>query len=126
MQESIPRECADQSLMLQIDLVALAWATAAVVDLKLKNVIFEFSSAEAATVLHNPLLSPFNYKSCYEILRNVQAVVRSKIQLVSVTSNNAASAIALSVTRDLRHHSYVASNGPRWLSPLLSVEAAPR
>ena len=33
--------------MLQIDLVALAWATAAVVDLKLKNVIFEFSSAEA-------------------------------------------------------------------------------
>ncbi|KAH0856970.1 hypothetical protein HID58_085231 [Brassica napus] len=89
--------------MLQIDLVALAWATAAVVDLKLKNVIFEFSSAEAAT-----------------------AVVRSKIQLVSVTSNNAASAIALSVTRDLRHHSYVASNGPRWLSPLLSVEAAPR
>ncbi|KAF3501768.1 hypothetical protein F2Q69_00044423 [Brassica cretica] len=102
----------------QIDLVALAWATAAVVDLKLKNVIFEFSSAEAATVLHNPLLSPFNYKRCYEILRNVQAVVRSKLQLVSVTSNKAASAIALSVTRDLRHHSYVASNGPRWLYPL--------
>ncbi|KAG5389929.1 hypothetical protein IGI04_031470 [Brassica rapa subsp. trilocularis] len=111
----------------QMDLMALAWATSAVVDLKLKNVIFEFSSAEAAMIIQNPLLSPFNYKNCYEILRSVQqAIVRSKLQLVSVTSNNAASAIAVSVTRDLRHHSYVASNGPQWLAPLLSAEAAPR
>ncbi|RID73504.1 hypothetical protein BRARA_B00656, partial [Brassica rapa] len=110
----------------QMDLMALAWATSAVVDLKLKNVIFEFSSAEAAMIIQNPLLSPFNYKNCYEILRSVQAIVRSKLQLVSVTSNNAASAIAVNVTRDLRHHSYVASNGPQWLPPLLSAEAAPR
>ncbi|KAH0860322.1 hypothetical protein HID58_088583 [Brassica napus] len=114
------------SSAVQMDLMALAWASSAVVDLKLKNVIFEFSSAEAAMVIQNPLLSPFNYKNCYEILRSVQAIVRSKLQLVSVTSNNAASAIAVSVTRDLRHHSYVASNGPQWLAPLLSAEAAPR
>ncbi|CAN6863584.1 unnamed protein product, partial [Brassica oleracea] len=114
------------SSAVQMDLMALAWASSAVVDLKLKNVIFEFSSAEAAMVIQNPLLSPFNYKNCYEILRSVQAIVRSKLQLVSVTSNNAASAIAVSVTRDLRHHSYVASNGPQCLAPLLSAEAAPR
>ncbi|KAF2578138.1 hypothetical protein F2Q70_00013172 [Brassica cretica] len=110
----------------QADLMALSWAAAALVDLRLKNVMFEFSSPSVAEVLNNPLINPFSYHNCYEVLRNVHAVARCSLQLVSTSSNTAAYAIALSVTRDNRHHSYVASNGPSWLASLLSQEATSR
>lgn len=114
------------SSSLQADVVALSWATAAVVDLRMKNVIFEFSSTEAVTLFSNPLASPFCYQSYYEILRNVHTVVRSKIQWVPESSNMAASAVALSVTRDNRRPSYVSRGGPSWLFPILSAEASSR
>jgi len=85
--------------------------------------MFEFSSAKAAEVLNYPLAFPVSYRDCYEVFRKVQAIARSSLHLIPELSNSAASAIALSVTRDHRHHSYVAANGPRWLSSLLSSEA---
>ncbi|CAH2078927.1 unnamed protein product [Thlaspi arvense] len=38
-------------------------------------------------------------------------------------ANQAALAIAVSVTRDHRYHSYVASKGPFWLHIITSLEA---
>nr|VDC89032.1 unnamed protein product [Brassica oleracea] len=48
----------------------------------------------------------------------------SSLQVVPEACNSSALQIAESVTRDYRHHSYVASNGPLWLMRSLSTEAA--
>ncbi|KAF3541095.1 hypothetical protein F2Q69_00020162 [Brassica cretica] len=81
------------------------------------------SGTKAAEVLNYPLAFPVSYRDCYEVFCKVQAIARSSLHLIPELSNSAASAIALSVTRDHRHHSYAAANGPRWLSSLLSSEA---
>ncbi|KAF3535347.1 hypothetical protein F2Q69_00020784 [Brassica cretica] len=85
-------------------LLAMSCASAAVMDLKLKNTVFEFSYSEAVDALNNPL--------------------ESGLLLVPDTCNRAASAIADSITRDQRLQSYIATGGPRWLSDLLSKEAS--
>lgn len=107
----------------QAHLMALSWASAAVIDLKLKNVVFEFSSPEAAEALNNPLKHPSMYHLCQNIYKNVYSSSKSGMALVSDEGNVVASAIAVSVTRDHRLQSYVATGGPRWLSDVLVKEA---
>ncbi|KAF2572948.1 hypothetical protein F2Q70_00003669 [Brassica cretica] len=43
---------------------------------------------------------------------------------VHLSLNRVAPEVVASVTRDLRLHSYVASGGLRWLTPLINLEAA--
>ncbi|KAF2564226.1 hypothetical protein F2Q70_00018912 [Brassica cretica] len=107
------------------DLLALSWASAAVIDLKLKNIMFEFSSVKAADALNNPLEHPSSYHLCHEVLNNVYSLPKSGLCLVSDNCNVAASAIADSVTKDRRLQSYVAFGGPHchWLSAVLLQEA---
>lgn len=109
---------------LQAALLAASWATAAVIDLKHKNVVFEVSSPEAATALASPLEFPTSYSLSYAVLTNIHSVSKSELQLAHDSCNMAASAIADSVTRDQRSQSYIATGGPRWLSQLLAKEAA--
>ncbi|CAN7011472.1 unnamed protein product, partial [Brassica rapa subsp. trilocularis] len=93
-------------------------------DLKLKDIVFEFSSQEAANALNNPVEFPSYYYMCYDVFKNIYSVPKSSLSLVSDTCNQAAAAIADSVTRDHRVQSYVAAGGPRWLSDLLIREAS--
>lgn len=108
---------------IQASVLAVSWASAAVVDLKLKNVLFEFSSVETANVLQQPVVFPSLYHICYEIFSNTFSLPRSSLHLVPVSCNHAASSIADSVVRDQRLQSYVATGGPQWLSLLLEKEA---
>lgn len=104
------------------NLLVMSWASAAVIDLKLKNTLFEFSSSDSAGALNNQLEFPSLYYMCYEVLKNTYSLPKSALFLVPEPWNRAASAIADSVTRDNSIQSYIASGGPRWLSDLLSKE----
>ncbi|CAN6979453.1 unnamed protein product [Brassica rapa subsp. trilocularis] len=68
----------------------------------------EFSSERAASAISNYLQ---------------QFSSGSSLQFVPGTCNKAASEIAISVTRDYRHQSYVARSGHAWLCSLLAREA---
>lgn len=109
---------------LQASLTSISWAASAVRDLKLQNVIFEFSFVEASVAISSPLDTPSSYYMCYEVLSNVFSVLKSELRYVLDSGNQADMAIAGSVTRDQRLQSYMASGGPSWLSELLSAEAA--
>ena len=52
-------------------LLAMSCASAAVMDLKLKNTVFEFSYSEAVDALNNPLEVPSCYYMCYDVFKNV-------------------------------------------------------
>ena len=105
-------------------LLALSWASTAVQDLKLKDIVFEFSSQEAVNALNNPVEFSSYYYMCYDVFKNIYSVPKSSLSLVSDTCNQAAAAIADSVTRDHRVQSYVAAGGPRRLSDLLIREVS--
>ncbi|KAF3509650.1 hypothetical protein F2Q69_00002484 [Brassica cretica] len=92
----------DITSAVQADLMAVSWSAAAMADLKLRNIMFEFSSAGAAEALESPSLFPSSYYLCYEVFRFIHMIPRSSLQLVPVSCNSTASAIALSVTRDNR------------------------
>lgn len=52
----------------------------------------------------------------------LQVIITSRN--IHLSLNRVASEVVASVTRDLRLHSYVASGGLRWLTPLINLEAA--
>lgn len=101
----------------------ISWAVAAIFDLRLRNVIFEFSSVEAGGTLENPRSFPPMYQACHTSLRIIDSIQGSSLQQVSEQCNSPALQIAQSVIQGCRHHSYVARGGPCWLFPLLSKEA---
>ncbi|KAG2306823.1 hypothetical protein Bca52824_026571 [Brassica carinata] len=111
---------------LQADLIALSWSAEAMVDLKFRNVIFESFSDKFADLSRNPLSHPPSYHAIHSIIRLIHSLPGSNLHFVANTSNMAASRIAQSVTDDqcLCLQSYVARNGPRWLTAVLSEEAA--
>lgn len=104
-------------------------SSAALVDLKLRNIMFEFSSVRTAEALTNPLLSHSSYHLSYEVFLVCSCYPKKQSTfgtcvIMTLSCNSAAYAIVPSVTRDNRHHSYVASNEPSWLSTMLAIEAA--
>lgn len=106
------------------DLLALSWLVAAMSDLKMKKVIFEFPSITAGFALEHPLTHPTSYYSCHQVLRIINSIPGSSLHLIPITCNSPAIQIATSVTRDHRYHSYVARLGPNWLAASLSKEAS--
>ncbi|KAG5375139.1 hypothetical protein IGI04_039735 [Brassica rapa subsp. trilocularis] len=95
----------------QADLIALSWSAEAMVDLKFRNVIFECCSGKVAEIFSNPLSHPPNYHAIHSIIRHIHSMPGSNLQF-SFTSD-----------QRLRLQSYVAWNGPRWLTAVLSEEA---
>ncbi|KAG5411340.1 hypothetical protein IGI04_007659 [Brassica rapa subsp. trilocularis] len=109
---------------IQADLTAISWAAEAIRDLKLKRVIFEISSDQAQTALDFPLSFLGNPHVCQRALFAIHAVSEAKLHLVQANCNIIANLIAGSVTRDHRHQSYVARNGPVWLSSQIHLETS--
>ncbi|KAH0873667.1 LOW QUALITY PROTEIN: hypothetical protein HID58_071029 [Brassica napus] len=105
----------------QADFLALSWSAAAMSDLKMKKIIFEFSSIQAGLALEHPLAHPASYYSCHQ---DYKFYSRKQPPSVPITCNSPAIQIATSVTRDHRYHSYVARLGPNWLAASLSKEAS--
>ncbi|KAH0858957.1 LOW QUALITY PROTEIN: hypothetical protein HID58_087218, partial [Brassica napus] len=101
---------------LEAEFLATFWAIEAVKNLRLNSVILEVSSKEVYELITNSLRGPQN---CL-VLNNLCSLLH--------TAGNyhitVASEVVASVTRDLRLHSYVASGGLRWLTPLINLEAA--
>ncbi|KAJ4901486.1 60S ribosomal protein L11-1 [Raphanus sativus] len=68
-----------------------------------EEVMFTFSSDRAAEALGNPLVYPTLCQSCNDILRAINSLARSPLQLVSESSSNSAAwEIAYIVTRNHR------------------------
>ncbi|KAG5409971.1 hypothetical protein IGI04_006290 [Brassica rapa subsp. trilocularis] len=98
-------------------------SAAAARDLRLKKIMFEFSSSQAAQALGNPLVTASSYQACHDVLRNIFSTANSTLSSVPDSCNSATTAIATSATNIWFHQSYIASNGPQWLAPLLAEEA---
>lgn len=78
-----------------------------------EEVMFTFSSDRAAEALGNPLVYPALCQSCNDILRAINSLARSPLQLVSESSSNSAAwEIAYIVTRNHRPSSIVC--GKEW------------
>lgn len=107
----------------QATLMAISWAAEAMRDLKIMKVIFEVSSLEACQALDYPLRFLGDITSCQHALVALHSVVDGRLNLISVRGNNISNLIAESVTRDKRYPSYVARQGPAWLSSQIYKEA---
>lgn len=117
------RAFSNVSSVFQANILALHWAAEAMRDLKLRKVIFEFSAMELKKAMEHPLLCFGEYQSVSYTLSTIYSIGNAKISYVSSSCNLIANLIAVSVTRDQRHHSYVARNGPGWLSTQICQEA---
>ncbi|CAN6868505.1 unnamed protein product [Brassica oleracea] len=109
---------------LEAEFLTTFWAIEAVKNLRLNSVILEVSSKEVYELFTNSLRGPQN---CL-VLNNLCPLLHTEgnyhITYVHLSLNRVASEVAASITRDLRLHSYVASGGLRWLTPLINLEAA--
>ncbi|KAG2282999.1 hypothetical protein Bca52824_054219 [Brassica carinata] len=87
------------------------------------QIIFEFSLAG----LRDALSSPESYPQFLCLFEDLQSMLNRMdswcLCLVSPTENRASESIARSVTRDNRSQSYVAQNGPVWLTTILQADA---
>lgn len=109
---------------LSADLLSLHWAVESLANLKQTNVILEFSSPALCEALAHPNCYPL-HAQIFESLNSLLPFLGPWcLRLAPSSENKVATEIAISVTRDSRLHSYVARNGPRWLSHLLNQEAA--
>lgn len=91
---------------------SILWAMESMISLRLNKIVFagQFKEEFGAT------LSPSEWPSFAfqsdEIRRALQAMNDAQLLVVSPKSNRGASFIAQSVTREERHHSYVAAGPP--------------
>lgn len=106
------------------DLLSLHWAVESMANLKQKKIIFEYSSLSLRDTLANPNSLPEFCGLVDAVHALLQKLESWCLRLAPSSENKAAMEIAVSVTRDMRLHSYVARGGPSWLRSLLSKEAA--
>ena len=107
----------------EASLYSLGWAVSALLDLRVKRVILEISSPQTLDVLLNPQSYPNAALVISHILRSMHSFDQCQLLDVSLGVNSWAVEIATSVTKDRRLQSYVAKDGPLWLSSLLLSEA---
>ncbi|KAG5377982.1 hypothetical protein IGI04_025824 [Brassica rapa subsp. trilocularis] len=107
----------------EASLYSLGWAVSALLDLRVKRVIFEISSPQTLDALLNPQSYPNAALVISHILRSMHSFDQCQLLDVSLGVNSLAVEIATSVTKDRRLQSYVAKGGPLWLSSLLLSEA---
>ncbi|KAH0899077.1 hypothetical protein HID58_048645 [Brassica napus] len=104
-------------------LLSLLWAVESMMHLRQRRVIFEFSLAG----LRDALSLPESYPQFLCLFEDLQSMLNRMdswcLCLVSPTENRASESIARSVTRDNRSQSYVAQNGPVWLTTILQADA---
>ena len=107
----------------EADLRSLHWAVESMVNMRLNNVILEASSIE----LRESLLEPHRFPELQPLLENTLLLFSRldswSLMHVHESRNIVSTAIAVSVTADLRTQSYVATGGPSWLSHTILSEA---
>lgn len=105
-------------------MTAFAWASEAMVDLKLEHVFMEVSTEIVQQVLNQP--ESFMYsRECVQ--RSNVVFLRlgaSSLHTVPRTCNSLAMEISESVTMDQRSQSYVATFGPACLKARIRHEAS--
>ncbi|CAN7061567.1 unnamed protein product, partial [Brassica oleracea var. botrytis] len=100
---------------LNADLQALSWATEAMDHLKMRKVLFDFSLNASRAALTSPWAFPDHRLLIDQLWDRRHRFEVCQFNLVPVECNYSATEIAVSVTRDGRLQSYIASNGPSWL-----------
>ncbi|CAN7101106.1 unnamed protein product [Brassica rapa subsp. narinosa] len=107
---------------IEAELQSLLWSIRALIDLTIKWVIIESS----LTQVREALLKPHEYPEWRHLIDTISVLLNEfdgvSLEHVVASRNRIANSIALSVTRDHRYQSYVATGGPTWLSSLLREE----
>uniref|UniRef100_A0A0D3AKA6 RNase H type-1 domain-containing protein n=1 Tax=Brassica oleracea var. oleracea TaxID=109376 RepID=A0A0D3AKA6_BRAOL len=110
---------------LHADILSILWVVESMSHLHHDQVIFEFSSEN----LHNALKYPDSFPYLCDFFSQLQSLLQGQVswclRFAPPSENSVASTIANSVVCDLRLQSYVASQGPSWLSSLIDKEATP-
>ncbi|WZY67782.1 hypothetical protein YC2023_000022 [Brassica napus] len=108
----------------EADLWAMLWAVECMHNTHQVNVIFEASSEQ----LHNVLCEPLHHLEFTGVVQSINQLLNGingwSLDHALQERNEAAAAIAVSVTRDRRYQSYMAQHEPAWLHQLLSLEAS--
>ncbi|XP_010456591.1 PREDICTED: uncharacterized protein LOC104738050 [Camelina sativa] len=110
------------------ELRCILWAIQSLRDLRVGKVIISSDCQAAIAALNNPRYWPQYRRLLDEISRTARSLSFEFIafEVVSCHSNTIARDIAYSVVKDGRYNSYLASDGPSWLSNRIRSEAQPR
>lgn len=108
---------------LEADLWSFFWAIESISSLKYERVVFESSSYLAGEAILRPVLFPQHSVLLQSIRAKLDLFRLCTVAFTHVEGNRCAEAIATSVTRDHRYSSYIACDGPFWLSTELQEEA---
>ncbi|XP_019097380.1 PREDICTED: uncharacterized protein LOC109131164 [Camelina sativa] len=111
------------------ELRCILWAVQSLRDLHVGRMIISSDCQAAIAALDKP----WRWPQYWELLDAIRRTVVESLSIESITyevvschSNTIARDIAYSVVKDGRYHSYLASDGPSWLSHRIRSEAQPR
>lgn len=111
------------SSRLEAELMCFGWATESMLSLHYTNVVIESNCRMVREAILDRSKFPWYDKLSEQLVRSLTALSPYRVEHVVDARNRVAEEIAVSVTRDCRYQSYVASGGPSWLRNLLEVEA---
>lgn len=107
------------SSSLEAELLGFYWAAESISTMRYEKVVFESTSYLAGEAILKPGNFP-QWLSLIEAIREKLSLLRLwSISYVNRGANRCADAIALSVTRDQRYASYIATDCPGWLLPIV-------
>ncbi|KAH0896769.1 hypothetical protein HID58_046337, partial [Brassica napus] len=107
------------SSALEAELLGFYWASESVSTMRYEKMVFESTSYLAGEAILKPGNFP-QWLSLIEAIREKLSLLRLwSISYVNRGANRCADAIALSVTRDQRYASYIATDCPGWLLPIV-------
>ncbi|XP_010472251.1 PREDICTED: uncharacterized protein LOC104751896 [Camelina sativa] len=98
------------------------WTVSALRDLHVARVIIAIDSAQVVEAITNPHNWPRFGLLLQEIQQLIEGFESWDCETVGRSANQAAVAIAKSVTRENRFQSYLALGGPSWLHDLISAD----
>ncbi|KAL0731695.1 hypothetical protein Bca4012_027789 [Brassica carinata] len=110
----------------EAELLALLWAVESMQSLRLDNIIFESSFAQARRCLNrwdDQVHAPESLRTSCSIRSKLQLLSHWSLDYVLPERNSIASKIAVSVTSLHLYQSYVAMNGPAWLHQAIVQDA---
>lgn len=109
---------------IEAGLATFEWSLKAAHDLKVKKISLEISSPILWEALSIPDRFPNLGFEISKSLRLMHDFDQCQLSLVPSVVNIIAEDIAVSVTRDHRYQSYIATGGPSWLSSMINLQAA--
>lgn len=103
----------------EAELMGILWAAESLRNMRQTNIIFESSLAAARAILLEPQKFMFLREVTNQIFDHLAVIDVWSLDYVSREGNQAAEAIALSVTKEHRYSSYISQHSPQWLLPYL-------